>query len=138
MDVGPILLGAAAVIGAASSPFTYWLGRRKVNADADSVAASVAETVRKAFSGTVDDLAAMCEAATKDAGLARASAREAQTRAAEAENNAWTAKMHAGSMERFLLALRPLIIAYIPDHEALLDQLDRLAPARTAASSATQ
>jgi hypothetical protein len=142
MDLGPVLLGVAAVISAGSAPFTYVLGRRsesrRRNADADAVAAGAAETVRKAFSSTIDDLAAMCEAATKDAGLARASAREAQTRAAEAESNAWAAKMHAASMERFLLVLRPLIITYIPDHEPLLAQLDRLAPARTAAGSTTQ
>lgn len=146
LDLGPVLLGIAAVISACSAPATYIMGRRSESrrrdaedrataASADAVAASAAETLRKVFSGTVDDLAAMCEAATKDAASARAAAREAQTRAAEAENNAWTARMHAGSMERFLLALRPLIIAYIPDHEALLDQLDRLAPSRTSTTT---
>lgn len=131
MDVGSVLLGAAALVTAVSAPYGYWLGRRKRNAEADSITAGVAEQVRGAFSASMDDLAAMCEAATKDAASARASAREAQTRAAEAENNAWAAKMSASSMERFLLTLRPLIITYIPDHEQLLDQLDRLAPART-------
>lgn len=102
----------------------------RLRTDTDSVVLTAVSKVTAAMQDTYQemlaDVQAQVVAAKLEATSAMTSAREAKVAAQEAENNAWLAEMRARAMERFLMELRPLIAAHIPDAEAILERLDRL------------
>lgn len=123
-----------ALIGALGGLVGLWVNRNKLKAEVEKVKTDtdsvVLSAVSKATAAMQDTYQALLADVQAHANASAASAKEARTHAQEAENSAWQADMRARAMERFLAELRPLIAAHVPDAEAILERLDKLAPAR--------
>ena len=141
MDWTTIVVAALGVIGTVGGAYvTHQVGRRRRVDDAAQITATAAEQahgqILGAYSEFFDDMRTDFAAAREEARSARMEAREASRRAADAEVAAEASSRDLHRAVELLRDLRPLIEAYVPNSEAFLARLDRLAhtPAKTAAT----
>lgn len=115
---------------AESAKLTEDAAAAKASADAAMMdaASRVAAAIQDRYQELLADVTAQANAATARAAQCEILAREAQQAAAESESQAWRAQQHARQMARFLVELRPVIAAHVPEAEAvgLLERIDRL------------
>jgi hypothetical protein len=102
--------------------------RRAADAAYMDAVGRVATLIQDRYQELLADITAQANTATARCAQAEISARTAQASAAESEAQAWQAQQHARQMARFLVELRPVIAAHVPEVEAapLLERMDRL------------
>lgn len=88
----------------------------------------ITATIQDRYQELLADVTAQANLGTARAAQSEVAARTAQAAAVESETQAWLAQQHARQMARFLVELRPVIAAHVPEAEAapLLERMDRL------------